>query len=77
VARSSTSSNCLAVKLEQHDATGRPLYVFLRAVTALEVDERTNQGAFTIGLPPAEPSDWRALTAAELDELRRACRRAR
>jgi hypothetical protein len=77
VARSSTSSTCLAVKLEQRDAAGRPLYAFLRAVTALEVDQRTNQGAFTIGLPPAEASDWRALTAAELNELRRGCRRAR
>jgi hypothetical protein len=77
VARSSTSSGCLAVKLEQRDAADRPLYVFLRAVTALEVDQRTNQGALTVGLPPAEAGDWRALTAAELDELRRACRRAR
>ncbi len=77
VARSSTSSGCLAVKLERRDAEGRPLYAFLRAVTALEVDQRTNQGAFTIGLSPAEPGDWRALTGAELAELRRGCRRAR
>jgi hypothetical protein len=77
IARSSTSPTCLAVRLEQRDAAGRPLYAFLQAVTALEVDQRTNQGAFTIGLPPAGPSDWRALTAAELAQLRRGCRRAR
>jgi hypothetical protein len=77
VARSSTSPTCLAIRLEQRDAAGRPLYAFLRAVTALEVDQRTNEGVFTIGLPPAEPTDWRALTAAELNQLRRGCRRAR
>jgi hypothetical protein len=77
VVRSSTSPTCLAVRLEQRDKAGRPLYAFLRAVTTLEVDERTNQGVFTIGLPPAEASDWRALTDAELAELRRGCRRAR
>ena len=77
VARSRTSPTCLAIKLEKRDAAGRPLYAFLRAVTALEVDQRTNQGVFTIGLPPAEASDWRALTDAELAELRRGCRRAR
>jgi hypothetical protein len=77
VARSSTSSTCLAVKLEQRDAAGRPMFAFLRAVTALEVDQRTNEGAFTIGLSPPDSSDWRTLEAAELDELRRACRRAR
>jgi hypothetical protein len=77
VTRSSTSATCLAVKLERRDGAGRSLYAFLRAVTALEVDERTNQGIWTIGLPPAEPSDWRALTRAELAQLQRGCRRAR
>jgi hypothetical protein len=75
VARSRTSPSCLAVKLERNDAAGRRLYVFLEAVTALEVDERTNQGVWTIDLPPAEPSDWRALTREDLAQVRRGCRR--
>jgi hypothetical protein len=77
VVRSSTSPTCLAIRLEQRDKAGRPLYAFVRAITALEVDQRTNQGVFTIGLPPAEDSDWRRLKPAELEELRRGCRRAR
>jgi hypothetical protein len=75
IVRSGASPTCLAVKLDLRDGAGRQLYAFLRVVKALEVDERTNQGAMTIGLPPAEPSDWRALTPAELGELRERCRR--
>lgn len=77
VARSSTSASCLAVKLERRDAAGRPLYAFLNAVSALEVDQRTNQGVWVIGLPPAEPTDWRTLSASELAELRAGCHRRR
>lgn len=77
VARSSTSASCLAVKLDQHDAAGRPLYAFLNAVSALEVDQRTNQGVWTIGLPAAEPTDWRTLSASELAQLKAGCHRRR
>lgn len=65
---------CLAVKLVS-SRSGAPFYVPLQRLARVEADRRTNTGALTLGLPPAEPTDWAAVDLARA--VSRRCRRGR
>ena len=65
---------CLAVKLVS-SRSGAPFYVPLQRLARVEADRRTNTGALTVGLPPAEPTDWAAVDLARA--VSRRCRRGR
>lgn len=66
---------CLGFKLARTDSKGRPQYVFLGGVRALEVDRRTNQGAFVVGLSPAADEDWQPIALSDLRRQDAGCRR--
>ena len=67
---------CLAVKLLPLRGV-TPLYLTSASFTEVQADQRTNQGALTLGLPPAEESDWTPVPVAELRRRDAACRRRR
>jgi hypothetical protein len=65
---------CLAVKLTS-SRTAAPFYVPLERLARGEADRRTNTGALTLGLPPAEATDWAVVDLARA--VSRRCRRGR
>lgn len=73
---SAGARRCLAVKiLPLHGVT--PIYLTPADLSEVEADQRTNQGALTMGLPPAQESDWAPLPLHELRRRDSACRRGR
>jgi hypothetical protein len=66
---------CVAVRLDHTDTSGRQQYAFLRAVTELKVDRRTNEGVLTLGLPAATEADWESWSKADLVAADARCKR--
>jgi hypothetical protein len=75
VVQTATAHPCLSFRLERTDAAGRAQYVFLSGVREVEVDRRTNEGAFTVGLPPATAEDWEPVALTALRRQDAGCRR--
>jgi hypothetical protein len=69
------SATCFAVRLNHTDAQGRQQYAFLKAVTELQVDRRTNEGILTVGLPPATEADWETWSKTDVDSAASRCKR--
>lgn len=63
---------CLAVKLLS-TRSGGAFYVPLQRFSRVEADQRTNSGALTLGLPPAQATDWAVVDLARA--VSRRCRR--
>ncbi|MES2124842.1 MAG: hypothetical protein V4503_09180 [Gemmatimonadota bacterium] len=73
VVRSTSALGCLAVMLPSDSLGGPTRFVFLRAADSLRVDQRTNTGAFALGLSPAEEADWVAFTRRQLAAINASC----
>lgn len=65
---------CLAIKILPMQGL-TPLYLTAASFSRVDADQRTNQGALTVGLPPAQESDWVTLPLRELRRRDAACRR--
>jgi hypothetical protein len=60
---------CLGVALDARDRGDAPMFVLLKGITALKVDQRTNTDVrIAVALAPAGDSDWKTV---DLDALRR------
>jgi len=72
---SQRSPTCVAIRLDHTDPNGRQQYAFLRAITELRVDRRTNEGVLTLGLPAPTEADWETWSKADLMAVDASCKR--
>ena len=75
VGRSNTSPGCLGIGLEKRDTAGRQFFTYLKGITFLQVDRRTNTGVRSRIDTPAEPTDWLTLTRAQIALADSGCHR--
>ncbi len=75
VGHSNRSPGCLGIALEKRDTAGRQYFTYLKGVTLLQVDRRTNQGFHVRLDSPPGPEDWLTLTKAEVAVADSGCHR--
>jgi hypothetical protein len=75
IGRSNTSPGCIGIALEKQDPAGRQYFSYLKGVTYLEVDRRTNMGMhYRIDAPPTA-EDWQLLSKAQIAIIDSSCHR--
>jgi hypothetical protein len=74
VARTAGAAPCLLFELERKDAGGRTQFVFVRGVSAIELDRRMRGGPVA-GLPPASGAGWEPVALAVARRQDAGCRR--
>jgi hypothetical protein len=75
IGRSNTSPGCLGIALEKRDPAGRQYFAYLKAVTFLQVDRRTNRGFHARLDSPPSPDDLQTLTKAQIAIADSGCHR--
>lgn len=74
VVASAGAHPCIAIKLLPLRGV-TPFYLTSASFSEVQADQRTNLGALTFGLPPAQESDWSPVPLNELRRRDAACRR--
>ncbi len=75
VVRIVAPAGCLGILLVPHDENGRQVILFLPGLTSLQVDWRTNLGAYSAGISLPGASDWRTVPSADLARAEPGCQR--